>query len=218
MVWNLQWKNKEPPWKVNYQPVLAFHSIEQTSRAHATILPEILEFRSKQLLQNTPLRVSAKLSSADDTPCQHGPNIHIYNIYTYIITYQHLQRGAKCFLKGINSPPLRVSLAPLWRSRYVISSFREKKPTASPSLGSLWTLDLPFSFDSSKLAQVLQDLRNWRLKLKLQVLHRQEHRFQSSEDRERSLVAQLSAQPLGARELDEGSVGLFTKTRHVLPW
>ena len=38
--------------------------------------------------------------------------IFIY-IYIYIYTYQHLQRGAKWFLKGFNSPSLRVQLASL---------------------------------------------------------------------------------------------------------
>ena len=40
--------------------------------------------------------------------------------------YQHLQRGAKWFLNGVKSPSLRVSMAPLWRSRYTLK-FREKK-------------------------------------------------------------------------------------------
>lgn len=40
-------------------------------------------------------------------------------ICIYICMYQHLERGAKWFLKGINSLSLRVQLAPFWRSRYI---------------------------------------------------------------------------------------------------
>ena len=92
------------------------------------------------------------------------------------IIYQHLQRGAKWFLKGVNLSSLRVQLAPLWRSRYiyfflfVFSMYVTPPPLPFPSLPIVHhhsSLPKVSMFDASAARKVdtlnLGHNKNWAL-------------------------------------------------------
>ena len=120
----LQWKL---PWKVNLT---------------CTCSQKPSSF-DKQLVQNTTPPVPTKPASANDIPCQHGMNIIISIIISIpIITYQHLQRGAKWFLKGINSPSLTFNWHP-FEGPGMLSHHFEKKTYSQPQFR--FTVNLRFA-------------------------------------------------------------------------